>query len=111
MSGEKMNLTQFFPNLESKGELPLHAGHKITPEGFFYNSNSFVKNLLFENKILYFRENAFFIFSFLGHSSENKEPCPNLLMIVSNLLLNCVFCGFSFLVRKACFLIFSSLRT
>ena len=61
MSGEKMNLTQFFPNLESKGELPLHAGHKITPEGFFYNSNSFVKNLLFEKLLKYAPLFSFYI--------------------------------------------------
>jgi len=61
ITSDIQDLNKFFPNLSAKGELPLHAGHKITPDGFFYNNNSFVKNLLFEKLLKYAPLFSFYI--------------------------------------------------
>lgn len=55
------DLPMFFPNISLKEELPLHAGHKITTNGFFYNTTSFLKNLLFEKLLKYSPLFSFYI--------------------------------------------------
>lgn len=61
LSSDNHDLVYFFPTLATKEFLPLHAGHKITINGMFYNSNNFVKNLLFDKLLKYAPLFSFYI--------------------------------------------------